>query len=147
MNQSYACIFVNFAFSFFYFLTFYYESSNLRLETVRNVTNNQSNNAKDSFNLIQHQRQENLDKFCRRDLGTKAFSGRIAMPGKFVTFHSSTTNTSSSSSHWLFWCPVLKAASSNWFYRFHKYLKSISGNFGQVCSVGRSQSSPNAREG
>ena len=147
MNQSSVCIFVNFLLIVFYCFALYNNSFYKRRETwstsntetsealtnthktSKSVFNNHSSDRNatvtETFAEIQHQRQEKIINFCKRDLEKQSSSKtRISNPGKFVSFFLS-HGKESSSSHWLLWCPVLKAASSNWFYRLRKSLKAF----------------------
>ena len=107
MNQSSVCIFVNFLLIVFYCFALYNNSCYKRRETWSNsetsealtnapktsesVFNNHSSDRNatvtETFAEIQHQRQERIKKFCKRDLEKQSSSRtRISNPGKFVSF-------------------------------------------------------------
>ena len=146
MNAGYKiCILVNITLILLYGFMIYLEpdfqnNSKLYMKKPPKVFPGTELFSKESFTKIQHQRQETLRKSCLKDPGKQQFNkNKFFKPSLLVTFQlpkaansSSTTNSrtinttnstmpSTMSSTWLMWCPVLKAASSNWFYRSYKY--------------------------
>ena len=79
------------------------------------------------FKNTQHQRLDSISKFCRTRIPSelvKLSKLKTFNPRNFIAFKKKQQkNYKRSEAHWMVWCPVYKAASSNWFYRYVKCKK------------------------